>query len=78
MTSNPQVLNEIESKATFSIQQLQFVRAQLASQTREKRMLQLAQTELAALPAETPVYEGVGKMCVARPFLGGGGGGPMD
>jgi prefoldin subunit 1 len=38
------------------------VRAQIAAKTRESRLLQLSQQELDALPKETPVYDGVGKM----------------
>ena len=57
-----QVLREIESKAAFSAQQLQIVRGQISSKTREKRMLQLSSRELDTLPKETPVYDGVGKM----------------
>ena len=56
------MLKEIESKAAFSAQQLQIVRGQIASKTREKRMLQLSSNEMDTLPKETPVYEGVGKM----------------
>ena len=57
-----QLLREIESKAAFSSQQLQIVRGQISSKTREKRMLELSSTELDGLPRDTPVYDGVGKM----------------
>lgn len=57
-----QVLREIEAKASFSAQQLQIVRGQIASKNREKRMLQLSSSELDTVPKETPVYDGVGKM----------------
>jgi prefoldin subunit 1 len=57
-----QLLSEIASKAQFAEQQLGIVRAQIAAKNRESRMLQLSDTELDALPAETPVYDGVGKM----------------
>jgi prefoldin subunit 1 len=43
------------------------VRAQIAAKTRESRLLQLSQQELEALPRETPVYDGVGKMYVRLP-----------
>ncbi len=59
---NAQVLREIESKAAFSAQQLQIVRGQISSKTREKRMLELSSKELDGLPNDTPVYDGVGKM----------------
>jgi len=57
-----QLLQEISSKAAFAEQQLGIVRAQIASKNRETRMLQLSSTEMDTLPAETPVYNGVGKM----------------
>jgi len=56
------VLKEIEAKAQFSAQQLQIVRGQMTSKQREKRMLELSSKELATIPKETPVYDGVGKM----------------
>lgn len=56
------MLQEISSKAAFAEQQLGIVRAQIASKNRESRMLQLSNTEMDALPQETPVYSGVGKM----------------
>ena len=43
-----QLLQEIESKAQFSSQQLVLVRQQLASQTRKKRMLELSTAEIDA------------------------------
>ncbi|KAK5134141.1 hypothetical protein LTR08_006916 [Meristemomyces frigidus] len=60
-----QLLQEISAKAAFAEQQLGIVRAQMASKTRESRVLQLSNTELEALPRETPVYDGVGRMFVA-------------
>lgn len=36
----------------------------MASKQRDTRLLELTAKELGALPAETQVYEGVGKMCV--------------
>lgn len=57
-----QLLQEISSKAAFAEQQLGIVRAQIASKNRESRMLQLSSTEMDALPKNTPVYDGVGKM----------------
>ena len=61
-----QLLQEISSKAQFAEQQLGIVRAQMASKNRESRMLQLSNTEMDALPQETPVYDGVGRMCARR------------
>ncbi|WPG99352.1 Hypothetical protein R9X50_00216600 [Acrodontium crateriforme] len=59
-----QLLQEISSKAAFAEQQLGIVRGQMAQKHRESRMLQLSATELEALPKDTPVYDGVGKMFV--------------
>ncbi|KXS99661.1 hypothetical protein AC578_9886 [Pseudocercospora eumusae] len=59
-----QLLQEIEQKAAFAQQQLGIVRSQIASKNREKRMLELSDKELDALPKATPVYDGVGKMFV--------------
>jgi hypothetical protein len=49
-----QLLQEIQSKAQFAEQQLVLVR--------KKRMLELSTAEIDALPQETRVYNGVGKM----------------
>ncbi|KAI6792723.1 hypothetical protein KC367_g2634 [Hortaea werneckii] len=59
-----QLLQEISSKAAFAEQQLNIVRAQIASKKREERKLQLSNKELSDLPSLTPVYDGVGKMFV--------------
>lgn len=50
-------------------QQISLVRTQQASKQRELRMAQLTQTEVSALPTDTAVYEGVGKMYVASIYL---------
>jgi hypothetical protein len=63
-TNIHQLLQEIEQKSAFAQQQLGIVRAQIASKNRESRMLQLSAVELDALPKETPIYDGVGKMYV--------------
>jgi hypothetical protein len=62
-----QLLQEIEQKSAFAQQQLGIVRAQIASKNRESRMLQLSAVELDALPKETPIYDGVGKMYGSHP-----------
>ncbi|EMD01247.1 hypothetical protein BAUCODRAFT_21176 [Baudoinia panamericana UAMH 10762] len=59
-----QLLQEISAKAQFAEQQLGIVRTQMATKNRESRMLQLSTTEMNALPKDTPVYDGVGKMFV--------------
>lgn len=60
--SKPQLLQEIEQKNTQAQQQISLVKAQIAAKNREKRLVQLTVAELNSLPAETPVYDGVGKM----------------
>ena len=62
LTCPVQLLQEIEQKAAFSQQQMQIVKAQMASKNRETRMLQLTSAELDSLPQNANVYEGVGKM----------------
>ncbi|TGZ83304.1 Prefoldin [Ascodesmis nigricans] len=58
------LMQEIESRANFSQQQLQIVKAQMAGKQRDIRLLQLTSKELETLPKGTSVYEGVGKMFV--------------
>jgi len=57
-----QVLADIEARAVSSAQSLQQVNAQISASDREKRMLQLTQTELSSYSRDTPIYTGVGKM----------------
>lgn len=61
-TDAAQLMQEIESRANFSQQQLQIVKAQMAAKQRDIRLLQLTSKELDTLPKGTNVYEGVGKM----------------
>ncbi|EWC43970.1 hypothetical protein DRE_01322 [Drechslerella stenobrocha 248] len=58
------VLQEIETQAILSQQQLSVVKSQIASKQRDSRLLQLTEAELNSLPPSTKVYEGVGKMFV--------------
>jgi chaperonin cofactor prefoldin len=62
-------VREIESQAVAAQQQITLVRTQVAAKQRELRLAQLTRNEIASLPTETPVYEGVGKMCVFFIFL---------
>lgn len=62
LTLRLQLLQEIEQSAAASQQQITVVKAQIASKTRETRLIQLTTKELAPLPQETKVYEGVGRM----------------
>ncbi|KAI0379695.1 Prefoldin [Hypomontagnella monticulosa] len=61
------LLREVETQAIAAQQQISLVRTQQASKQRELRMAQLTRTEISSLPADTNVYEGVGKMFVAMP-----------
>ncbi|KAI8947121.1 Prefoldin beta-like protein [Xylaria longipes] len=61
------LLREVETQAIASQQQIALTRTQQASKQREMRMAQLTRTELSTLPADTNVYEGVGKMFVSLP-----------
>ncbi|KAJ5086616.1 hypothetical protein NUU61_007923 [Penicillium alfredii] len=62
------LLQEIESRAISSQQQMQLTKAHMTAKQRDIRMLQLTSKELSELPSETPVYEGVGKMFVNVPI----------
>ena len=62
------VLQEISQKKAFAEQQLVIVKQQKAARARESRMLQLTSSEVSSLPADTKVYEGVGKMFVCTPI----------
>jgi prefoldin subunit 1 len=55
-------MQDIESKAAFSQQQLQIVREQMALKAREIRVSQLTAQELTKVPEGTKTYESVGKM----------------
>lgn len=59
-----QLLREVETQAIASQQQIALTRTQQAAKQREMRMAQLTRTEILSLPADTNVYEGVGKMYV--------------
>ena len=65
-------MQDIESKAAFSHQQLQIVKAQMAAKQRDIRLLQLTAKELEKLPPGTRTYEGVGKMSVHLSLEGEG------
>ncbi|KAI0404959.1 ceramidase-domain-containing protein [Xylaria palmicola] len=57
----------VETQAIASQQQIALTRTQQAAKQREMRMAQLTRTELSSLPADTNVYEGVGKMFISLP-----------
>lgn len=57
-----QLLQEIEARAISSQQQMGITKAQITAKQREIRLLELTSKEVGALPKDTKVYEGVGKM----------------
>lgn len=57
-----QLVQEIETQAIQAQQQINVVKSQISIKQRDIRMLQLTSSELSGLPADTAVYEGVGKM----------------
>ena len=57
-----QLVREIETQAIQAQQQISLARSQLAGKQREMRLAQLTRAEISSLPAQTAVYEGVGKM----------------
>ncbi|KAI1435036.1 Prefoldin beta-like protein [Xylaria sp. CBS 124048] len=61
------LLREVETQAIASQQQIALTRTQQAARQREMRMAQLTRTEISSLPADTKVYEGVGKMFISLP-----------
>ncbi|KAI9839926.1 MAG: hypothetical protein M1819_000118, partial [Sarea resinae] len=58
----------IETRALLAQQQINVVKAQMAAKQRDIRLLQLTSGEVATLPKDTSVYEGVGKMFVSSPI----------
>lgn len=59
-----QLVQEIETRAIASQQQLSITKAQITAKQRDVRLLELTAKELSSLPRNTNVYEGVGKMYV--------------
>ncbi|PBP20670.1 prefoldin subunit 1 [Diplocarpon rosae] len=58
---------EIENQVIQSQQQIGIVKSQIAMKSREIRKLDLTTKEIAELPSDTNMYEGVGKMFVFSP-----------
>lgn len=63
-----QLVQEIETQALVAQQQIGLARGQMASKQREQRLVKLTLNEMASLPDDAVVYEGVGKMCVFLPL----------
>jgi chaperonin cofactor prefoldin len=57
-------VREIESQALVAQQQIGLARTQMTSKQREQRLVKLTMNEMATLPSDAVVYEGVGKMYV--------------
>ncbi|BDD58487.1 hypothetical protein MPDQ_002331 [Monascus purpureus] len=62
------VVQEIETRAIQSQQQIAIVKAQITAKQRETRLLELTSKEISTLPKDTKTYEGVGKMFVRVPL----------
>ncbi|KAF4122382.1 prefoldin subunit 1 [Geosmithia morbida] len=61
------LVHEIESQALAAQQQISVARGQMTSKQREQRLVKLTMSEMANLPEDTVVYEGVGKMFASLP-----------
>ena len=62
-----QLLQEVETQAALSQQQISQTQSLISTRRRDARLNQLTSTEISQLPATTPIYEGVGRMFVAVP-----------
>jgi prefoldin subunit 1 len=65
-----QLLQEVESQAIQSQQQINIVKSQINVKQRDARLNQLTSTELSQLSRDTKVYEGLGKMSVTATIWG--------
>jgi prefoldin subunit 1 len=65
-----QLLQEVESQAIQSQQQINIVKSQINVKQRDARLNQLTSTELSQLSRDTKVYEGLGKMSVTVTIWG--------
>ncbi|KAK1846790.1 prefoldin subunit 1 [Colletotrichum chrysophilum] len=61
------LIREIESQAIAAQQQIGQARTQMTAKQREMRMVRLTLDEVATLPPNSNVFEGVGKMFVSLP-----------
>lgn len=55
-------MQEIETQAVAAQQQIGLARGQITAKQREQRLVRLTLSEMASLPEDAVVYEGVGKM----------------
>ena len=61
-------MREIETQAAKAQHDIAAVKAALTAKQRDVRMLELTASEVKALPEDTPMYGGVGKMHVSHLF----------
>jgi len=61
------LIQEIETQAFQAQQQIGMARSQMTSKQREQRLVKLTLSEMASLPDDANVYEGVGKMFCSLP-----------
>lgn len=57
-------MREIESQALAAQQQIGLARGQMTAKQREQRLVKLTLSELASVPEDAVIYEGIGKMYV--------------
>jgi chaperonin cofactor prefoldin len=57
-----QLVREIETQAVAAQQQIGLAKTQITAKQREQRLVRLTLSEMADLPSDTEIYEGVGKM----------------
>lgn len=57
------LLQEVEAQAIQSQQKIAQTQQEIATKKRDARLNQLTVSELSNLEKDTPIYEGVGKMC---------------
>ncbi|KAM5370640.1 hypothetical protein ACJZ2D_008354 [Fusarium nematophilum] len=62
------LVREIETQAVAAQQQIGLARTQITAKQREQRLVRLTLSEMASLPEDAVVYEGVGKMYVLAKF----------
>ncbi|KAI9171891.1 Prefoldin subunit-like protein [Paramyrothecium foliicola] len=60
------LVREIETQAVAAQQQIGLARTQMTAKQREQRLVRLTLNEMATLPDDASVYEGVGKMYVPQ------------
>ncbi|KAA6411075.1 MAG: prefoldin subunit 1 [Lasallia pustulata] len=62
------LVQEIESQAILAQREIHVVKTAVSAKQRDVRLLELTTSEVKALPRDTNVYEGIGKMFVSKPM----------